>query len=281
MTKKKTGRSDVVVELDWAEASKSLRSYLHDSVDWMKQQSPLLDERWLERVLPAVLARAPLLVYAERVSWLTALSDCARYGLDPDPILGHAYLTVNRFQAQPRQVIFMAGYKGLIHLACTHGGFDEVDARIVYDGEIASGAFTEIPEDPMRPFMHRPIYDAKGRGEPAGAYAIGWRGDGKRPRFKFVTTDEIDLSRARSQNPEDGPWATNWNEMAQKTAVRRMLALANLGTATPLAKILAERENEALSSAGSASGAAGAANAAVAHEPGEVRIELDADHQSH
>jgi phage RecT family recombinase len=191
------------------------------------------------RLALAAASRTPALLECTPQSWLAALMDCAHYGLEPNPVLGHAYLVPYRnTRTGQREVVMRPGYKGLILLACDCAGFDDVDAHIVYQAELDGQLFEETPEDPVRPFRHRPLHDHVKRGQPAGAYAIGWRGEGRRPRFKYINKTQIEQARSRSGSPNDGPWVTDWEAMALKTAIRRMLAFANLRPGSKLATVL-------------------------------------------
>jgi len=201
-----------------------------------------MDTERMVRIALSASSRSPKLLQCSQKSWLMALMDCAYYGLEP--VLGQAYLIPyqNRKAAgQPLEVQFMVGYKGLISIACDNG-FEDIDARLVYVGEIEAGRFEETPEDPQRPFKHRPLYQPESRGEVAGVYAIGWRGVDKRPRFKYLTVDEIESFRGRSKSAKEGPWMTDWDAMAMKTAVRRMLSMAQLKPGSKLGAVL-EQEN--------------------------------------
>lgn len=206
-----------------------------------------LDSERMVRLALGAASRNPKLLMCTPRSWLLALMDCAYYGLEPNPILGHAYLIPyknNKAKGQ-LEVTFLAGYKGLILLATETAGFDDVEARLVYTAELESGRFEERPEDPERPFHHRPLYEADVREEKliAGAYAVGWRGPGKRPRFRFLTRDEIEGYRTRSRAKEDGPWTTDYGAMCQKTAVKRMLALAGLRPGSKVGTALEQEES--------------------------------------
>jgi recombination protein RecT len=170
-----------------------------------------------------------------------ALMDCAYYGIEPNPALGHAYLVPyqnRKINGSPYEVTFQIGYKGLVLLACESGGFDDVEARPVYVGELEAGRFEETPEDPAKPFRHRPLYDPEARGEVAGAYAIGWRGTDKRPRFQYLTREEIEGYRGRSRASKEGPWVTDYEAMMKKTAIRRMLAYAAIRSGSKLGAVL-------------------------------------------
>lgn len=221
-----------------------IQTYLASKKSVLANVAPkYLDTERMIRLALGASSKNHRLLQCTPQSWLMALMDCAFYGLEPNPVLGHAYLVpYQNNKNRSYEVSFMPGYRGLILLACEHGGFEEIDARVVYSGEMDNGRFEETPEDPIRPFRHRPLYEKDARGDVAGVYAIGWRGVDKRPRFKFLTVDEVNGYRERSRSAKDGPWVTDWQAMAQKTAVRRMLALAQTKPGGKLGAVL-EQDN--------------------------------------
>jgi recombination protein RecT len=233
---------------DSKEAYAQLQDYLMSRQRVIANIAPkYLDSERMVRLALGASSRNPRLLQCSPKSWLMALMDSAYYGLEPNPILGHAYLVPyqnKKLPGQPYEVQFMIGYKGLILLACEQAGFEDVEARMVYVGEIEGGRFEETPEDPHKPFRHRPLYQPESRGDIAGVYAIGWRGPDKRPRFKYLTIDEVEGYRGRSKAAKEGPWTTDYEAMAQKTAVRRMLAMAQLKPGSKLGTML-EQESAA------------------------------------
>jgi len=197
-----------------------------------------LDTERVIRLALGASSRSPELLKATPQSWLAATMDAAFYGIEPNPVLGQAYFIPyknNKTKGGAVEVQFMIGYKGLIQLAC-EAGFDDIEARIVYENEIEQNRFEETPDDALKPFKHRPLY--KDRGDVFGAYAVGWRGVGTRPRFKFLTVDDIKGYRNRSRASESGPWKTDYEAMCMKTAVRRMLSLAVLKPGSKLGNAL-------------------------------------------
>jgi recombination protein RecT len=229
------------------DAFKTIRDYIGTRRRAIESIAPkYLDTERMVRLALAASSRQPRLLQCTPKSWVMALMDCAYYGLEPNPALGHAYLVPyeNKKLKPPQyEVQFQPGYKGLILLACEFGGFDDVEARLVYGSEIESGRFKETPHDPQTPFHHQPAYAVDDREEPAGAYAVGWRGVDKRPRFIFLTKSEIESYRARSMARDNGPWITDWPAMWKKTAVRRMLALASLRPGNKLGAALTQESN--------------------------------------
>lgn len=215
---------------DSKQAFSNIRDFLVSKQRAISNLAPkYLDTERMIRVALGASSRNPKLLQCSPKSWLMALMDCALYGLEPNPQLGHAYLVPfrnNKLPGKPLEVTFIPGYKGLILLATETAGFDDVEARIVYSNELAADRFYETPEDPLKPFHHRPLY--ADRGDVAGAYAVGWRGPNMRPRFAFLPVDELEARRKRSRAKNEGPWVTDTEAMYKKTAVKAMLALAAL-----------------------------------------------------
>jgi hypothetical protein len=86
---------------------------------------------------------------------------------------------------------------------------------------------------------HRP--DLSGdRGKPIGAYVIFKYKDGAYS-FDFLPTEEIEKIRARSRAANDGPWTTDWPEMAKKTVIKRHAKLAPLSVEFQRAVALEDR----------------------------------------
>jgi len=237
-----TKNQSTALVTDPKQAYGELQEYLLAKSAAIRNVAPkYMDTERMIRLALGASSRAPRLLQCSPKSWLMALMDCAYYGIEPNPALGHAYLVPyqnRKLAGQPFEVTFQIGYKGLVLLACESGGFDDVEARIVYAGELAADHFQETPEDPARPFRHRPLYTAEQRGDIAGAYAVGWRGVDKRPRFQYLTIEEIEGYRGRSRAAKEGPWITDYEAMAKKTAIRRMLAYAAIRSGSKLGAVL-------------------------------------------
>ena len=237
------GRSNsTAIAIPAAESFVDIRNYLMLKQKAIENLAPkYLDTERMIRVALGASSRSPQLLQCTPKSWLMALMDCALYGLEPNPQLGHAYLLPfrnNKLPGKPLEVIFVPGYKGLILLAWETMKV-RVGTRLVYENELAGEKFYEVPEDPMKPFFHRPIYKVDERGAIAGAYAVGWTDPKLRPDFKFMPVDELEERRKRAPSGKrnDGPWSTDTGAMYKKTAIKGMLAIApmkpgsTLGTA--------------------------------------------------
>ena len=90
----------------------------------------------LRRVVANAIRTTPQLQDAEPLSMLGALMQCASFGLEPNTVLGHAYLIPfknNRKQITEVQVII--GYKGFADLARRSRQVVSLHADVVYDDD--------------------------------------------------------------------------------------------------------------------------------------------------
>lgn len=137
----------------------------------------------------------------------------SQLGLEPDGVLGQAYLVPYRNRGQ-LEAQFQVGYRGYISLAMRSGQVKSISAEVVYEGDKFDYSFGTDQY-----LKHRPAL--KGRGEPVGVYAIAAL-DGGGHVFRVLSVDDVEGVRACSRAKDDGPWVTHWNEMARKTAVRAL-----------------------------------------------------------
>jgi recombination protein RecT len=180
----------------------------------------------LARIATTVMRQTPKLGDANPASFLGALMTCAQLGLEPGP-LGHAYLVP--FKNHLRgckdrrncgcivEVTFIPGYRGLVDLARRSGQVSNVHARVVRTGDEFD---YEFGLDPY--CKHRPAGSA---GDVTHAYAVLRLKDGAAD-FDVMDLPEIAAIRKRSKASDDGPWVTDFAEMAKKTALRRLLKTA-------------------------------------------------------
>ncbi len=146
-------------------------------------------------------------------SLLGALMVSAQLGLEPGTPLGHSYLVPFK-----DEVTFIIGYKGLIDLASRSGRIASIRADAVFDGDEFSW---ELGLNPT--VVHRPHADD--RDDPARithVYAVARFTDGSEPMFVVLTRSQVDKVKGRSKASGSGPWVTDWEAMALKTAVRRL-----------------------------------------------------------
>lgn len=168
----------------------------------------------LVRVACSAISRQPLLAQCTRESLYLALTNCGQLGLEPN-LLGSAYLVpyknrkTNVYEAQ-----MIPGYRGLIELARRSGQIKTLAAYVVHERDEFSWQVGELPRHV------RYLGD-----EEPGAMRLAWAfalfTDGAH-QVEVMTRREIDATRARSRASDNGPWVTDYEEMAKKTVVRRL-----------------------------------------------------------
>lgn len=202
---------------------KTLRTMLNG--DLFKQQiatalpKHLSPERMIRVALTAI-QRNPALLDCDQRSICGAIVELSELGLEPNGVMGHAYLVpynnkkTNRKEAQP-----MIGYKGLIDLARRSGQVTTINAEVVYAAdryEITKGLYPNL--------VHIPS-DLPDRGEVIAAYATARILGEPVPQFANLNLQEIHALRARSKASKAGPWVTDFNWMAKKSAIRQLCKL--------------------------------------------------------
>ncbi len=207
----------------------TIRDLLERSKDQIKMALPrhLTPER-LMRVAMTTIQRNPKLLEADPRTLIGSIIQCAQLGLEPDGILGHAYL-VPFWNSQLRrlEVVFIPGYKGLIALAKRGGDVAFIHAVNVYDKE------TFIYEEGDNPKLKHTPMPPSVRGEKKmGTYAVARNADGQ-VEFIWMWAEEIEFIRDRAlktrridtkttPREEWGAWGTDEDEMFKKTAIRRL-----------------------------------------------------------
>lgn len=207
----------------------TIRDLLEKSKSQITMALPrhLTPER-LMRVAMTTIQKNPKLLEADPRTLIGAIIQCAQLGLEPDSILGHAYLVpfwnsqLGRFD-----VTFIAGYKGLIALAKRGGDVTQIHAVNVYDKE---NFIYEEGDNPK--LKHTPLPPSSRGEEKVGTYAVARNADGQ-TEFIFMWAEEIETIRDRAlktrridteKDPREkwGPWGTDEDEMFKKTAIRRI-----------------------------------------------------------
>lgn len=170
------------------------------------------------RVAVTAIQKTPKLMECSQQSLIACIVEASQLGLEPDGVVGHAYLVpyknknTGRMEAQ-----LMAGYKGLIDLARRSGQIGAVNAEIVYENDefkVVKGLNPDL--------IHVPNWQDPG--EMIAAYATAKLKDGD-VQFCVMARHEIDKHRARSKAKDYGPWVTDYEWMAKKTAIRQLCKL--------------------------------------------------------
>lgn len=183
----------------------------------------LTPERVVKMALVAA-SRQPLLFKCTKESFLQAIMKSAELGLDCSGTLGRAYLVpyfnskIGAYECQ-----FIPGYQGLIELARRSGNIARIESRVVYEKD----SFT-VEYGLDQKLVHTPSLIAD-RGAMQCVYAIAELMDGSR-QMEVMTRDEVEGIRLRSRAKDNGPWKTDFTEMARKTVIRRIAKYLPLST---------------------------------------------------
>lgn len=172
----------------------------------------------LLRVAITACQNTPRLLECDRKSLYGAIMTCAQLGLEPDGVLGQAYLVPFAGKVQ-----FIPGYKGFISLARNSGDVTSISAQAVHKNDTF-----EFDMGSGEPPKHTFDLEAE-RGDVIAFYAIARFKDGGL-HWDMMLLSEILAIRDRSQGwkafksgkTKDNPWGTDFNEMAKKTVIRRI-----------------------------------------------------------
>ena len=202
-------------------APKTMQQYIKSMEGEIAKALPavITPERFTRMVLSA-LSVNPKLAECTPKSFLGAMMTAAQLGLEPNTPLGQAYLIPYRNKGV-MECQFQLGYKGLIDLAYRSGEVSIIQAHVVYEND----EFTyELGLDPQ--LKHIPA--TSNRGEAVAYYAMFKTKDGGYG-FEVWSIDDVrNHAKRHSKSYSNGPWQTNFDEMAKKTALKSVLKYAPL-----------------------------------------------------
>ena len=183
--------------------------------------SVLTPERFTRITLSALSTNAKLAQTTPK-SFLGAMMTSAQLGMEPNTPLGQAYLIPYKNHGV-LECQFQLGYKGLIDLAYRSGQVSTIQAQTVY----ANDEFEyELGLEPK--LRHIPA--KTNRGEPVFFYAVFRTKDGGYG-YEVMSIDDVRThAKKYSKSYGNGPWQTNFEEMAKKTVLKKALKYAPLKT---------------------------------------------------
>lgn len=176
----------------------------------------------LLRIAMSALRTTPKLMECELRSLMAAVMVSAQLGLEPNTPLGHAYLIPyekykkdgNQWVTERIDVQLIPGYRGLIDLARRSGQIVSIAAHVVHEND----AF-DYEYGLNETLRHKPALTDKG--EMIAVYAVAKLKDGGH-QFEVLSKADVDAVREQSKSKKKGPWVTHYDEMARKTAIRRL-----------------------------------------------------------
>ena len=203
---------------------------IYDLINYMKPEIQRalpkhLDADRVARIAITTIRSNPKLQECNPYSFLGALMQSSQLGLEPNTPLGQAYIIpyknskLNTMEAQ-----FQIGYKGLIDLAYRSGQFKSIYAHEVFENDLFDYEYGLDQK-----LVHKPA--AEDRGKVIGYYAIFHLQNGGHG-FAYMSIQDVEAHAQKySQAVQKGwssPWKTNFDEMAKKTVLKKVLKYAPL-----------------------------------------------------
>ena len=216
---------------------KSLKSYIASMQGEIAKALPsvMTPERFT-RITLSALSGNPTLQSCTPTSFLAAMMTAAQLGVEPNTPLGQAYLLPYKNRKKVKDAAgkdqwtevmecqFQLGYKGLLDLAYRSGDISVIQAHTVYEKdqfEYQYGLDAKL--------THRPCMDAN-KGKPIAFYAMFRTKDGGYG-FEVMSYQDIEAHAqkySKAYSSGYSPWSTNFEEMAKKTVLKKVLKYAPL-----------------------------------------------------
>lgn len=157
------------------------------------------------------------LLDCDPMSLLRSLMDASQLGLEPFTPLQQCYI-IPYFNGKKRimEAQFQVGYRGLIELVRRSDKVLSIEAHCVYENDefdCVLGLETKL--------MHKPNWDGE-RGRMKLVYAVAKLKDGA-TQFEVMGKNAVDDIRKRSKSAESGPWVSDYDQMACKTVLKRLI----------------------------------------------------------
>jgi recombination protein RecT len=162
-----------------------------------------------ERITLTALQRAPDLLGCDRKSLFESVMQCAQDGLIPDG--REAALT--KFG---NKVAYMPMVAGILKKVRQSGELSTITAHIIYKGD----EFRYWIDDEGEHLTHTPDLMSE-QTEALGVYALARTKDGG-VYIEVLRMSEVKKIRSVSRGANNGPWAQWFEQMAKKSAIRRL-----------------------------------------------------------
>jgi recombination protein RecT len=168
-------------------------------------------ERYVRAAMTA-MTRVPKLAECDETSFTKCLLQLAEYGLEPDGRRAHLIPRWNT-KAGHMECTLIIDWKGLAELVMRSGLVSTLHADVVCEND-------EFEYDKGVIAIHK-IDFRKPRGNAYAVYAMCRMKDGTE-KCDVMSMDEVEAIRKRSQSGNNGPWVTDFSEMAKKSIFRRL-----------------------------------------------------------
>ena len=174
-----------------------------------------------------IIKGSPELAKCTQSSLISAVIQTVQLGLQPGNI-GHVYLVPfnnKKGEQWVKEVQLIVGYRGLCELVNRSGKATVIAAEVVKEKDLFE---YELGLDPK--LKHIP--HSGDRGEPIGVYAVAKNLLADEKVFVYLQQEEINkvMGSSKASKSDYSPWKTWPDEMAKKTAVKRLIKLLPLSS---------------------------------------------------
>ena len=217
-------------------AKEKFVDYIEKNKEKLKEALPKVINmnQYLHVIFNAINAK-PELCECTQFSFMACVLQAATLGLEINSQTGESYI-IPYFRRNPETgqgqyfAQFQIGYRGLIKLA-----YNNEAVKDIFASEVCENDLFRCVYGTNRTLYHEIDY-TKDRGRTLGYYAqVRLKNGGE--VFYYMTNAEIERHKQQySQNSESqwSPWNTNYNEMAKKTVLRKVLKITPLNTMTAI-----------------------------------------------
>jgi len=185
--------------------------------------SVITPERFTRMALSS-LNNNPKLAECTQMSFLAALMSAAQLGLEPNTSLGQAYLIPYNNKGV-LECQFQIGYKGLIDLVYRNSNVQTIQAHAVYEKD-----YFEYELGLNSKLIHKPALCD--RGKIILFYALFKLNNGGYG-FEVMSKEDVDNHAqiySKGFASSYSPWKTDYESMAKKTVIKKLLKYAPLKT---------------------------------------------------
>ncbi len=174
-------------------------------------------------VFTMLFKSSPELMNCDQTSLVCAVIQTVQLGLEPGNVAHCYYVPFQNKKKNCKEVQFILGYKGIIELISRSGKASILNTEVVYQNDFFE---YELGLNPV--LKHLPT--SSDRGEIIGVYCVAKNLVANEKVFIYLHKEDIDKVRRSSKagNSDYSPWKNWYEEMAKKTAVRRISKLLPL-----------------------------------------------------
>lgn len=173
-------------------------------------------------------------------SMLSCCLKCAEIGLEPNDIMGNAYiLPYNNRKTGRKEAQFILGKNGMLELVRRSGQVKTVRTQCVYDGD----DFEYWEDETGVHFSFKPNLEADHSAKNLKLVYLSCHLKDGGFVFLQMSKKEVDEVKDRSKASKFGPWVSDYAAMAEKTVIRRAFNRGLLPRSVEVAKVVTDDES--------------------------------------